>query len=169
MSEAAAEAPPAKSGKSLLVIMLAAVFAAALTGGGVYFMVAKKDASSEKVETAAHKGGDKKPKLPAMYVKLDPPFVSNFEAHGSNRFLQVSVEVMTRDPATADLLHQHDPMIRNDLLMLFGNQTYETISTSEGKDHLRAAALEAVRKVLVGEGGDDKKVEQLYFTSFVMQ
>jgi flagellar FliL protein len=95
--------------------------------------------------------------------------VANFEAKGQMRFLQVSVEIMTRDPVTADLIKLHDPMIRNDLLMLFGNQQYESISTLEGKDKLRGAALAAVAKVVGAEGGDPKKVEQLYFTSFVMQ
>jgi flagellar FliL protein len=161
--------PPPRSGPSLLMIILAAVIAAALAGGGVYFMTAKKDDQGveEKAEAAGKQ--DKKPKLPALYVKLDPPFVSNFENRGSMRFLQVSVEVMTRDAATVDLIKQHDPMIRNDLLMLLSGQTYETISTHEGKEQLRSAALEAVRKVIAGEGGDAKKVEQLYFTSFVMQ
>ncbi len=167
---AAAETPPSpRSGPSLLVIILAAVVAAALAGGGVDFVTAKKN--DQSVEGKAQGSGKegKKPKLPALYVKLDPPFVSNFENHGAMRFLQVSVEVMTRDGATVDLIKEHDPMIRNDLLMLLSGQTYETISTQEGKERLRSTALAAVRKVIVGEGGDGKKVEQLYFTSFVMQ
>jgi flagellar FliL protein len=85
------------------------------------------------------------------------------------RFLQVSVEVLTRDPATAEMIKQHDPMLRNDLLMLLGNQTFEKISTREGKEELRKEALAIVAKVIESEGGDAKTVEQLYFTSFVMQ
>jgi flagellar FliL protein len=76
---------------------------------------------------------------------------------------------MTRDPATADKIKENDPIIRNDLLLLFGNQTYDSISTREGKEKLRAEAKEAVAKVIGAEGGDPKKVEDLYFTSFVMQ
>jgi flagellar FliL protein len=173
MAEAAAvETAPKKGGSNLIIIVLAALLAAGLTGGGVYFMTGKKHESAESGEdqkAAAGKKSDAKPKLPAIYVKLDPPFVANFEAKGLMRFLQVSVEIMTRDPATAELIKQHDPMIRNDLLMLFGSQTYETISTHEGKDQLRANALAAVQKIIATEGGDSKKVEQMYFTSFVMQ
>ena len=172
MSEAATAevVSPKKSGAGLLVIILAALLAAGAAGGGVYFFTASKD----KVEAApdgeaVDKAKEKVPKGPAVYVKLDPPFVANFEAKGQNRFLQVSVEVMTRDPATADLIKLHDPMIRNDLLMLFGNQQYENISTREGKDKLRLEALALVGKVIAAEGGNAKKVEQLYFTSFVMQ
>jgi flagellar protein FliL len=169
---AAVETAPKKAGSNLIIIVLAAVLAAGLAGGGVYFMTGKKHESAESGEHEKAEDGkkaDDKHKLPAIYVKLDPPFVANFEAKGLMRFLQVSVEIMTRDPATAELIKQHDPMIRNDLLMLFGSQTYETISTHEGKDQLRATALAAVRKVVDVEGGDSKKVEQMYFTSFVMQ
>jgi len=177
MPEAVAEpvAPPPRSSGKLWMIVLAVVLAVSLGAGGVYFMTSGNDDTSQdeeadgKAKTSGKKAADKKPKAPAIYIKLDPAFVSNFEARGSMRFLQVSVEVMTRDVVTADLLKQHDPMVRNDLLMLFGNQTYETISTHEGKEQLRAAALEAVRKVVKAESGDSKQVEQLYFTSFVMQ
>ena len=164
MSEAAAAAPAPKSGPGLMVIVIAALLAAGAAGAGVYFMTAKKDAAE-----SAEKADEPEAKLPAVYVRLDPPFVSNFESRGAMRFLQVSVEVMTRDPVAADLIKQHDPMIRNDLLMLFGSQTYDNISTTEGKEKLRTEALESVRKVVGSEGGDAARIEQLYFTSFVMQ
>jgi flagellar FliL protein len=121
---------------------------------------------------AADEGHDKKKeehKLPAAYLKFDPPFVVNFENRGMMRFLQVSVEVMTRDATTAELIRLHDPKLRNDLLMLLGSQTYETISTREGKEKLRGEALKVVHDVITAEGGKPEQVEQLYFTSFVMQ
>jgi len=166
VANASAPAPAKQAGRSWRVIILAALVAATVAGGTAYYFAVLKehapaaDASAAKVE---------KPKAPPVYVKLDPPFVANFEAKGLVRFLQVSVEIMTRDPVTAELLKQHDPRIRNDLLMLFGNQQYENISTLAGKDQLRAAALDSARKVIAAEGGDPAKVEQLYFTSFVMQ
>ena len=167
---ATAEAPAAPEGKSkLLVIILAVVLAAAGAGGGVYFFT--KPAANEESAKEHGKDGKKKaePKAPAVYVAFDPPFVVNFEAKGMMRFLQVSIEVMTRDPVTADLIKQHEPVLRNDLLLLLGNQTFEMISTREGKEELRKEALAAVAHIISDEGGDPKLVEQLYFTSFVMQ
>ena len=166
MSDApAGDAPAAPAKSKLLVIILCSVLAAGAAGGAVYFMSSKAD-DKENSE-----GGHEKaePKLPAAYLKFDPPFVVNFENRGMMRFLQVSVEVMTRDTATAELIRQHDPKLRNDLLMLLGSQTYETISTREGKERLRGEALKVVHDVIAAEGGTPEKVEQLYFTSFVMQ
>jgi flagellar FliL protein len=167
MAEAVAAAPveaaPKKS--KLLLIIVGVVVLSAAVGGGLYFTIGAKHEPVAKEKSA----GEVDPKAPAVYVKIDPPFVVNFESKGMMRFLQITLEVMTRDPAAADLLKQHDPMIRNDLLMLFGNQAYETISTREGKEKLRSDALETVRKIIQHEGGKTKSVEQLYFTSFVMQ
>jgi flagellar protein FliL len=164
---AATPAPVAPAKSKMLIILLCSVLAAGAAGAGVFFLTAK--GGDEKVTTEEEGHETKEAKAPAVYVKFDPPFVVNFENKGMMRFLQVSCEVMTRDPITADLIKQHDPKLRNDLLMLLGGQTYETISTREGKERLRGEALKTVADVIVAEGGKAANVEQLYFTSFVMQ
>lgn len=164
----AGDAPAAPAKSKMLVIILCSVLAAGAAGGAVFFMTAKKGDDKHATEEGHEKQEDEH-KLPAAYLKFDPPFVVNFENRGMMRFLQVSIEVMTRDAATAELIRQHDPKLRNDLLMLLGNQTYETISTREGKERLRGEALKAVQDVLAAEGGKPESLEQLYFTSFVMQ
>ena len=167
MSEApAGDAPAAAPGKSkMLVIVLCSILAAGAAGGAVYFMIGKNKGDEE------HAAAEPAPvaKLPAIYSKFDPPFVVNFENKGMMRFLQVSIEVMTRDAGTAELIKQHDPKLRNDLLMLLGGQTFETLSSREGKEQLRTQSLKAVADVIAAEGGKAENVEQLYFTSFVMQ
>ena len=164
------ESRSASGGSKLVVTMLVALLAAAGAGGGVYWFTAHSNADvvAEDGGQAASARG-KKARGPAIYIEFDPPFVVNFEARGMTRFLQVTLQAMTRDPVTADLIKQHDPVIRNDLLLLLSNQTYDTISTREGKEKLRVEALEAVANVIDAEGGKGANVEQLYFTSFVMQ
>ena len=68
-----------------------------------------------------------------------------------------------------ELLKTNDPVVRNDLLLLFGNQKYEVLATRDGKEKLRTEALAAVRQVVQGAGGKPDHIEQVYFTSFVMQ
>lgn len=155
-------APPKKKGKLGFLLTLAVLL---LGGGGAvaYYTLLAND---EKAAEAAAKDTQK---APALYVALDPPFVVNFEAEQLVRFLQVTVQVMSRDPATIDLIKANDPVVRNDLLLLLGNQNYATISSREGKEKLRQQALEAVRKVVTNAGGKAGKVEAIYFTSFVMQ
>jgi flagellar protein FliL len=157
----AEEAPKGKS--KWLMIAIAAVAVLALGGGGVWFMLPHGNAHSKKSEAK------KEPLAPPQYVALDPPFVVNFDADQAVRFLQITVQVMSRDPATVEQLKANDPVVRNDLLLLFGNQKYDVVSTRPGKEKLRSDALTAVRNIVANAGGKPDHVEAVYFTSFVMQ
>jgi flagellar protein FliL len=149
--------------RPLLLISIGVAVLLAVAAAGGWFWIGHSRAKSK--EASAHPV----PSGPALYVALDPPFVTNFEAQQLVRFLQLSVQVMTHDPATADLIKASDPVIRNDLLILFSNQKYADISTRDGKERLRTEALAAVRKVIAANGGNPDRVEAIYFTSFVMQ
>lgn len=157
--EGEGEGEAAPKSKKLLYIILAVLLLGG-GGGGAYFFL---------------KGGDTKepakaaPAAPPIYVNLDPPFVVNFEADSVVRFLQITIGLMTRDPVTADILKKNDPRVRNDLLMLLGNQEYATIASREGKLKLQEQSLAAVRTIVQSLEGEPAKVEALYFTSFVMQ
>ena len=152
----------------LIVIIVAAAVVLAGAGGAAWWFLARGAATPAKPAPAA-KASPAAPAGPPLYVALDPPFVTNFEAEQMVRFLQITVQVMTRDPATVEALKTNDPVIRNDLLLLFGNQKYADISAREGKERLREEALATVRRDLTGAGANGEKVEAVYFTSFVMQ
>jgi flagellar FliL protein len=156
---------PKKKGKLPLLIAAAAVVVLGGGGAAAYFLLG----GHKDPKAAAAQKAKEEAKLPALYVALDPPFVVNFEAEQMVRFLQVTVQVMSRDPATIELIKGNDPVVRNDLLLLLGNQSYATISSREGKEKLRQQALDAVRKVVANAGGKATEVEAVYFTSFVMQ
>jgi flagellar FliL protein len=175
--EAGAEGA-ATAGKRRLILFIAiGVVALGGLGGGAWFMFggeagevpAAEAAKSGKAAAAKEEDEGPAPEGPPQFHVLDPPFVVNFEAQQAVRFLQVSAQVMSRDLETLELLKVSDPIIRNDMLLLLGNQQYETISTLEGKEKLRAASLEVVRKIVKQGGGRPKRVEAVYFTSFVMQ
>lgn len=159
-AEATPEAKPKKGKLPLIAGALVVLLGAA--GGGWYFMGRGEPAGEDAVAEA--------PVLaPAIYVSFEPPFVVNFDSGGVVRFLQVAIQVMTRDLHTAEALKLHDPLIRNDLLLLLGNQQQETISSREGKEALQHQALEAIRNVVKNNGGHPESVESVLFTSFVMQ
>jgi flagellar protein FliL len=164
-AQGAADADASAGGKrpkKMMIIIAAVVLVAAIAGAVV---VLHPFGHSAKTAHAA----EKKPLGPPLYLPLDPPFVVNFQSDQLVRFLQISVEVMSRDQKTLDLLKNNDPVVRNDLLIIFGNQQYTVLSTPAGKEKLRTDALTAIRKDLGQAGGDPKQVEAVYFTSFVMQ
>jgi flagellar FliL protein len=169
---AAPPQPEAKSGKGWLIatVVLALLLLAGACAATWYFT---KLTHQQRTETAGKDEAEQQleplPKGPPLFVALDPPFVVNFEASQLVRFLQITMEVMSRDPATIDLIKANDPIVRNDLLMLFANQKYEVLATREGKETLRQQALDAVREVVKNAGGKPHFVEAVYFTAFVMQ
>ena len=162
LNAAEADAAPKKS-KKWLIIGLAAFVVLAGGGAAAVMLMGQGNAHGKKEAKA------KEPLAPPLYVGLDPPFVVNFEGEQLVRFLQVTVQVMTRDPATVELLKANDPVVRNDLLLLFGNQKYEVVAARAGKEKLRSDALTAIRHVVESGGGKPDHIEQVYFTSFVMQ
>lgn len=168
---AAAPPPEARSsGKGWLIATL--VLAFLLLAGAcaaTWYFITLQEQQRTAGKAAEEKEPEPLPKGPPLFVALDPPFVVNFEASQLVRFLQITMEVMSRDPATIDLIKANDPIVRNDLLLLFANQKYEVLATREGKETLRQQALEAVREVVKNAGGKPHFVEAVYFTAFVMQ
>jgi len=150
----------AKGGKGGLIIAIVALLVLAGGGFGAWKFFGAKP---EPLKTEAEQP------VPPRYINLDPPFVVNFEAEAMVRFLQVTIGIMTRDAAVETLVKDNDPRVRNDLLMILGNQSYASVSTTEGKEALRTRCLESVRAIVKEMGGDPAKVEALYFTAFVMQ
>jgi len=151
-----------KKGKKWLIIGIAAFVVLAGGGAAAFFALGHND-PHRKVEAK------KEPAKPPVYVALDPPFVVNFEGEQLVRFLQVTVQVLTREPETAELLKVNDPVVRNDLLMLFANQKYEVVAQRDGKENLRMDALKTIRHIVETNGGKPGSIENVYFTSFVMQ
>lgn len=126
---------------------------------------------------ATPEGKPAAPKGPPVYLPLDPPLVVSLQDGGTIRFLQVAVEVMARDERVLAAVQSHMPVIRNNLLMLLGGQSVAALTDREAKEQLRQDALAEIRQVLRknqppakgGKGTVELVVEDLYFTSFVVQ
>lgn len=153
------EAP--KKSRKVLWLVLSLVLLVAAGGGGFLFW------KSTQKPTADAMQGDTKKAL--MFYALDPPFVANFEGSQAFRFLQVSVRVATRSDETMALLKSQEPIVRNDLLMLFSQQDAEKLSLAAGKKALRDEAIKTVRNSVKQAGGKPESVETVLFTSLVMQ
>jgi len=102
------------------------------------------------------------------YVALEPPFVVNLKSADKIHFLQIKSQVKLANAESAPLLLHHMAMVRHTLLMLFSEQSENTIRTLEGKEALREESLTALQEVLEEETGEGI-VEQIYFTDFVIQ
>lgn len=146
-----------------MLILVVAVVVALLTGGGIaaFFMMGSSDESAAvAVQDPNH--------VPAIYFDFKPPFIVNYQWNGRQRYVQVSLSVLTRKAAVVDALQTHMPLIRNNLLMAFSAQDFDTLRTPEGKEALRQVVLEELQKLLTEKMGEPG-IEQVLFTNFVMQ
>lgn len=162
MSEKEAVGVKLSSKKLIIIIAVGLVFMLA-GGAGVYFLMKGPLAGAEDDK---HKKHEEKP---ALYFDLSKPFLVDLSGGESSfTILQVALTFMVEDEESVGALKQNEPMIRNNLLMIFSAQNPDKLNTTEGKEILRGAILKevsAILKKLVGES----EVKEVLFTSFVLQ
>jgi flagellar FliL protein len=158
----------------MIVIMTLVVVL--LTGAGTVtalyytgYLGADRAASDTAANTADAAGDPSREtgKAP-IYLPLEPPLVVNFDRQGRVGYLQAGLQLMARQQPVIDAAQRNMPMIRNSLLLLLGSQSYEEISSREGKERLRQKTLDEVNRVL-GQVNAPGRIEAVYFTAFVMQ
>lgn len=171
---APSRAPDGGGARKLIIFAGIGLAFVGITIGSVFFlmksMLAQLPAGPGAATSADAKHApakDDKPKS-SFYAPLDPAFVVNFEDGGRMRYLQLTIEVLTTDEAVKEDIKKHMPLIRNNLVMLLSGQTPAGLAGREGKERLRHEALAEVRRIMEQQTGKPV-VEDLYFTSFVMQ
>ena len=190
--EEKAESPPVVAPKSpghmKLVIVGAVALFVALVGaqvavpflnniiaGGAHAADGEEEALAEEViadeepeEEPAEELDEEEPLAPAVYTALDPPFVVSFDDEDGARYLQLTLQAMARNEETIAAVKQHAPAIRNSVLFMLSGYELEVLTTQAGKEQLRHELLVAANEILT-KNQVDEGIEELYFTSLVIQ
>jgi len=199
MSEAKQEAAPGGSKKKMIIIIAIASVVAigGAVGGTMMFMGGKADkaetakkggehaeesadaeegedgeAVAEGEEGDAGEGAKGGPAAAPLYVQLAPAFVVNFQDKKKHtKFLKAEISVVAKTAKVQEAITAHMPAVRNSLVMLLSRQVYEDLMSNDGKEKLRADALEEVKAIMQKTAGKKvgKGVEDLYFSTLVMQ
>jgi flagellar FliL protein len=114
------------------------------------------------------KEGETAPKV--NYITLSPPFVGNYGLDGTPKLKVYKADValrVTGDEA-AKAVKANEPLIRNQLVALFAQQTTETMNNVEAKEKLRQEALKQTQQVMNDETGKPV-VEDLLFNNLIIQ
>lgn len=154
--------PKSSGNKRLLLIIGIVVLVSLISVGATVFLILGGEDEAAEEEPA------EEIKQPALYLEVDPAFVVTYKVGSRQRYMQVYVSLMVRDPILLDALKLNAPAIKSGLLNVFNAQDFNYLKTPEGKDELRQLALTEVNKVVatnIGEG----TVEQVLFTNIVMQ
>lgn len=155
----------AKAGGKKKFVIIAVVVLLLLGGTGAAMMLLGGD----QAEVTGGEAVSAEPTGEPIYVPLDPAFVVNFQdKNHRTKFLKAELSVVTFDEDVEEAIARHMPPIRNNLILLFSRQLYEDLLSHEGKETLRAEALAEVQMIIERQTGKSG-VENLYFTSFVIQ
>ena len=175
--------------KKLIVLGAIALVLLLVAGGGTWFALrsfGKKEtapvAEGQAAEHAAEEGGkdekgagkeEKKagkeaPSKVSIYDALDPAFLANFTVGGRQHYLQLSLSAMARDEEAIAALHTHMPLVRNRIVMQLSGEQFEQLQTDEGRQQLQQKLLVAIQEIMTKETGKPR-IEQVFFTNFVMQ
>lgn len=175
--EIAAKAVEAAARKKKLVMLgVIGVVLLLVAGGGTWFALGMLGDKGEKpaeaateehtpAEAAKEEHGEPKK---SVYESLDPAFLANYQAGGRAHYLQLSLAVMAREEEGIAAVRTHMPLLRNRIVMLLSGEVFEQLQGDEGRVQLQQKILTAIQDILKKETGKPQ-IEQVYFTTFVMQ
>lgn len=126
---------------------------------------------SEEAAAVDEEGNPTEAPLSTHYLTLDPPFIVNFVHRGSLRYLQLSLDLAYHDESVINQIQEQMPEVRNDLILLFSSQDFDSLSTLEGKEKLRTEVLLAVNNAIEVDPANPGPAEggEVFITNFVMQ
>jgi len=149
------QAPPKKSKLKLIIIAVVVLLIGA--GGYIGYSKFKKG----KAATAEAKKEEKV----TIICPLKSFVVNLLDNRGvGKRYLKVTIQLEVEKEEHKLLIENHNPQLRDTVLLLLSSQTLKEINTMEGKLELKQALLSRM-KLILGDG----VVRRIYFTEFVVQ
>ena len=132
---------PKKSNKTMIIVIVAIVLLNVIGVGAWLFLSGGDDSSGaeEKVDTS---------KLPLFYQTLTPEFVVNFGPGSKARYLQVELQIATRDQSALAVVATYKPVIRNDILILLSDVAFDDLNTLAGKEMLQKKILNTINRIV---------------------
>ncbi|MBP7517644.1 MAG: flagellar basal body-associated FliL family protein [Desulfobulbus sp.] len=157
----------AGGGRKKLVVMVAAVLVLLLAGGAAwYFLVYKKaeaarQAEASKAAAIAKTVPEEAQIGPMVEIK---EFVVNIIGQDVSHYVKASMSLELDREATLDEVNKRMPQIRDAILLLIGNKTYEELQDIQGKNQVKAEVKSKINSFL-----KTGKVNNVYLTDFVVQ
>ncbi len=181
-----------KKNRLLIGVIALLVVLVLLLGGGIGYIALKKeavvtpaavaapakadtasatapnaDATQKEINTLAAVDPEYSDQPPLFY-QIKPDFLINLANEKQGRYLQVQVQISSRNPNMMASFETYSPLIKHELIELFTRKNFNELSSEQGKEHLRKEALLVIRKIIKKETGK-VGVEDVLFTSFLMQ
>ena len=103
------------------------------------------------------------------YFTLEPDLTTNFYTKGNKLgYIQVRIDIMVAAEADLAVSELHQPLIRDAVIELLGQQSEDTITSLAGREDLRKTLVEQLNSILLPETGKTI-IADLLFTKYLYQ
>lgn len=118
------------------------------------------------LSSAAVSANDDKPVY--IYFGLQPDIITNYvSATNKIGFISVAVEFMLEDNNSLDVIEEHEPLIRDKIISLLGQQSPQHLRSLTGREEVRKLIQNEVNSLLKQETGKGV-IENLLFTKYLL-
>lgn len=145
-------------GNKMVTILLIVVIVLVLIIGGVGAWLFLGSGSSD--DAASDSGATEEKQLgPITYLTLVPEFVVNFGPTSKVRYLQVDIQIASRDEHALQMVNTYRPVIRNDILVLLSGLSFAELKVRAGKEALQKNILNTINTIVSSVGHDAAQAE----------
>ncbi len=164
-----AKAPdaPKSGGKKKLIIIIAAALLVILIGAGVAAFFLLKDNSATD---PSQQPGAEVP-VPELGKDTDigpminiEEFIVNIISAESNHYVKAALTLELTSETAKEETTLRMPQVRDAILLLVGNKTYDELQDLQGKKQLKAELSSKLNSLL-----QTGRIKAIYFTEFVVQ
>lgn len=103
------------------------------------------------------------------YFTLEPDLTTNFHTKGKKLgYIQVRIDIMVANSADLATVELHQPLIRDAVIELLGQQSEDTVKSLSGREDLRKMLVDHLNTILLPETGKTL-IADLLFTKYLYQ
>ncbi|MGA2955267.1 MAG: flagellar basal body-associated FliL family protein [Thermodesulfobacteriota bacterium] len=161
---------PEKPPKSFKVLIIMGILAVVLVAGVavVWYVFLAPQSSEESSVVGKIKNlwaSEKKSSSTGQgHIYKMEPFLVNLMDPAQLRYLKITLHVESNQEKPNEEYEKRLPQLRDAILIILSSKNYKDIMDSEGKTSLREEIKTKMNQLLV-----DLKVQNIYFTEFVVQ
>lgn len=104
-----------------------------------------------------------------QYYSIEPDVITNYIKPGKKiGFIRITIELMVRSKGDYALLDMNDPLIRDRLITILGEQDEDAVKSVDQRDVIRQRCVEELNNLLFTET-QKKPIIDILFTKFLFQ
>ncbi len=165
--DAKKDTAPEGGSKKKLFIIIGAVVVVLLIAAGVagFFLLNKKKAAEETKDPGLEVPVPELNQNSTIGPMVDiSEFIVNIISGEANHYVKAALTIELSNEEVKEEVNKRMPQIRDSILLLVGNKTYEELQDLQGKKQLKAELTSKINGIL-----QSGKVKAIYFTDFVVQ